>query len=59
MAVPKQKTSKSRRDMRRAANLNLRAKNLAECPQCHEARLPHRACLSCGFYKNRKVVAVD
>lgn len=59
MAVPKQKTSKSRRNHRRAANWILRAPGLVECPQCHEARLPHRACPHCGYYKNREVIAVD
>ncbi|MGI6343669.1 MAG: 50S ribosomal protein L32 [Bacillota bacterium] len=58
MAVPKQKTSKSRRDQRKA-NWKLRAPGLVECPQCREARRPHRACPHCGYYKNREVIAVD
>jgi len=59
MAVPKQKLSRSRSRRRRAANFTLRAKGLVECPQCHEARLPHRACPHCGYYKNRVVIEVD
>ncbi|MGO1367878.1 MAG: 50S ribosomal protein L32 [Senegalia sp. (in: firmicutes)] len=58
MAVPKRKTSKSKRDMRRASNSKMSAPNLMECPQCHEAKLPHRVCSSCGYYKNREVKEV-
>jgi large subunit ribosomal protein L32 len=29
---------------------------LAECPNCHEKKLPHRACLKCGYYKGREVI---
>ncbi|CAI8007792.1 50S ribosomal protein L32 [Geodia barretti] len=28
---------------------------LAECPQCRAARMPHRACPSCGYYNGRNV----
>lgn len=59
MAVPKRKISKSRRDKRRAANFKLSKPNLATCPQCHEPKLPHRACRSCGYYKNKEVISVE
>jgi large subunit ribosomal protein L32 len=26
------------------------------CPQCHEFRLPHRVCPSCGHYNGAVVV---
>ncbi|HBK53651.1 MAG TPA: 50S ribosomal protein L32, partial [Syntrophomonas wolfei] len=29
---------------------------LVECPQCHELKMPHRACLNCGYYKSNKVM---
>ncbi|MDD4518556.1 MAG: 50S ribosomal protein L32, partial [Limnochordia bacterium] len=32
--------------------------NLVECPQCHEPRLPHRACPNCGTYKGRQVITI-
>lgn len=32
----------------------LRAVDLAACPRCGTAKLPHRACLNCG-YVNLKV----
>ena len=28
----------------------------SECSNCHELRLPHRACPHCGFYKDREVI---
>ncbi len=55
MPVPKRKTSKSKRDKRRT-HQKTDAPNLSECPQCGEAKLPHRACPSCGTYKGRDVV---
>ena len=55
MAVPKRKMSKARRDSRRA-NWKLAAPGLVECPQCHEAKLAHRVCGSCGYYKSKAVV---
>jgi large subunit ribosomal protein L32 len=54
MALPKHKTSKSKRDMRRA-HQKVSAPNLSVCPQCGEAVLPHHACPSCGTYKGRAV----
>jgi large subunit ribosomal protein L32 len=30
--------------------------SLAECPNCHEKKLPHRACPKCGYYKGREVI---
>ncbi len=58
MAVPKRKTSKSRRDKRRA-NYKLEAPAQSVCPECGEIKLPHRVCLNCGTYKGKTVLAVD
>ena len=33
--------------------------SLAECPNCHEKKLPHRACPRCGYYKGREVIDTD
>ena len=52
MAVPKRKTSKARKRKRRT-HWKISAPNLIECPQCHELRLSHRVCPSCGYYKGR------
>ena len=54
MAVPKKKTSKSRRNMRRSHD-GLTATSSIVCADCGEPKLLHRACSSCGHYKGRKV----
>lgn len=59
MAVPKRRTSKSKKNMRRASAYRLSKVTLAECPQCHEPKEPHRVCKSCGYYKNREVIEVE
>lgn len=56
MAVPKKKTSKARRDSRRAHNFRLVAPNLIPCPNCKAPTLPHRVCPTCGYYQGRQVV---
>ena len=58
MALPKGKISKSRRDKRRA-NWKLALPGLVLCPKCHEPKLPHRVCRSCGYYKDRTVIKVE
>ena len=55
MAVPKGKTSKARRDKRRA-NWKLDVPNLVKCPQCSVLKMPHRVCGECGFYKGKEVL---
>ena len=57
MANPKHKISKARRDKRRT-HYKLSFPGLVPCPQCHEPKLPHYVCLSCGTYKGREVIAV-
>ncbi len=56
MAVPKKKTSKSRRDMRRSHHA-LTAVHSGECANCGSQKLPHHICSSCGHYKGRQVVS--
>lgn len=55
MGVPKRKTSKARRDKRRAHDY-LTTASLSRCPQCNEMRLPHRLCPTCGYYHDRPVL---
>lgn len=57
MAVPKRKTSKARRDKRRA-NWKLTTPGISQCPQCGEVKLPHRACKKCGYYNKKQVINV-
>ncbi|NLJ91144.1 MAG: 50S ribosomal protein L32 [Clostridiales bacterium] len=55
---PKNKSSKSRRDKRRA-NWKMKAPNLVECSKCGALSVPHRVCKSCGSYNKREIVDVD
>ncbi len=59
MAVPKRKTSKSKRDMRRASAQVLKKATMVTCPQCNEIKLPHRVCGNCGHYRNQEVMSVE
>ncbi len=59
MAVPKSRTSRARRDKRRASNIKMTAPNFVACPSCGEPTMPHRVCPSCGKYKNVEVINVD
>lgn len=56
MAVPKKKTSKSRRDMRRS-HLGLKTEGYVDCSNCGELMRPHHVCGACGHYREREVVA--
>lgn len=55
MAVPKKKTSKSRRNMRRSHHA-LGPQAHGECSNCGELKRPHHVCESCGHYDGREVV---
>lgn len=57
MAVPKRRTSRMKRDQRRAQHDKVTAPNLMACPQCGDMTVPHRVCASCGYYKGRAVKA--
>ena len=54
MAVPKKKTSKSRRDIRRSHDA-LKPSSYVECSNCGEHARPHHICASCGHYDGREV----
>ncbi len=56
MAVPKRKTSSTKRDKRRT-HQKLAVPGMTECPNCGEMKLSHRICNSCGHYKGREVVS--
>lgn len=57
MAVPKKKTSKSRRDMRRSHH-HLASINTSECSNCGLQKLPHHICQGCGHYNGRQVLKI-
>ena len=50
MAVPKRKTSKTRRDKRRASSYKLPRVTITTCSNCGSPKLPHRVCKECGYY---------
>jgi large subunit ribosomal protein L32 len=57
MAVPKRRTTRSKRNMRRANHDRVSAPTLVACPNCAESMVPHRVCPSCGYYKGREVTS--
>ncbi|MCL2680653.1 MAG: 50S ribosomal protein L32 [Coriobacteriia bacterium] len=58
MAVPKRKKGRAKTNARRA-NHTISAENAQECPQCHQAKLPHRVCGFCGYYKGKEVIETE
>ncbi|MFA5458947.1 MAG: 50S ribosomal protein L32 [Bacilli bacterium] len=57
MAVPKRRTSKTRKRMRRT-HYKLDPKGLVKCTNCQAMIKPHRVCDECGFYQGKKVQEV-
>ena len=58
MAVPKRKTSKARRNQRKA-NWKLSPLNLVKCPKCGELMMPHRVCKACGSYNKKEIISAE
>ena len=58
MAVPQNKVTPSRRNMRRAHDA-LGVVNLSECPNCGELKRAHHVCRACGHYGGRAVVTTN
>lgn len=58
MPVPKKKTSRSKRGMRRSHD-SLKPPGLSTCPNCQEVKPPHQVCPHCGTYGDREVIAVE
>ena len=55
MAVPKRKTSKSKKNMRRS-HLSINDTNIIIDKDSGEPRLPHRIDISTGIYKGRQIL---
>jgi len=53
--LPKRRLSKARKGKRRQA-IRLTLKNLVLCPSCHQPKLPHIVCPSCGTYKDKVII---
>lgn len=59
MAVPKKRTSVSRKGLRRAGQHHkLTAQSTMSCPNCGEPTLPLYVCPSCGTYKGKEVIKI-
>lgn len=58
MAVPKRKTTPSRRNMRRSHDA-VQLLATQECPECGRHKLSHCVCPHCGMYKGRQVIDVS
>ena len=56
MAVPKRKTTPSKRNMRRSHD-GLAVNNNVECPNCGELKLSHHICPSCGYYNKKAIIS--
>ena len=52
-------TGAGRTSGRKAANMKKSVTGLSTCPQCHEAKLPHRVCPNCGYYDGKDVVNAE
>jgi large subunit ribosomal protein L32 len=57
MAVPKYRVSRAKGRARRNHWRKMQPVALAECPHCHEAKLPHRVCPHCGYYNGMEIVS--
>lgn len=55
MAVPKRRTSKSRKGMRRSHD-HLEIQTTVVCKNCGVSIKPHRVCKECGYYDGRSVI---
>ncbi|MBI3580649.1 MAG: 50S ribosomal protein L32 [Nitrospinae bacterium] len=55
---PKKKTTRRKKGFRRSHDA-LTATGLSTCPQCHEPKLPHHVCMSCGMYAGAEVIKVE
>ncbi len=58
MALPKRRTSPSRRGMRRSHD-HIKAPALPRCTRCNHAVPPHHVCPNCGYYGEKPVVDLE
>jgi large subunit ribosomal protein L32 len=55
MAVPKKRTSKPRKRMRRSHHFLVHKAATMDCDTCGEVKLRHHVCPSCGSYRGQQV----
>jgi len=56
MAVPKRKTSKSRKGMRRSHH-RIELPPIVKCSNCGSMKVRHTICSECGFYRGKSILA--
>lgn len=54
MAVPKKRTTKSKRGMRRSHIKKV--VSISTCNNCGSCKVPHHICPMCKFYKGKKTI---
>jgi len=59
MAVPKRKTSKTRRNKRRTHDALKFNVALVHCEDCGAWKERHRVCMACGMYRGRTVFEIQ
>jgi len=57
MAAPKKKTTKAKRDQRRA-HWKVTLPEISKCPSCSAFVRPYHVCTACGKYKGRQVLTL-
>ncbi|MDR1537238.1 MAG: 50S ribosomal protein L32 [Clostridiales bacterium] len=55
---PKGKTSKARRDKRKAQSWKIPTLSLVPCSKCGMLMQAHRVCRSCGTYNKKEVIKI-
>ena len=55
MPVPKVRTSKSKKRMRRAHHA-LKVPGMSICTNCDTVKHPHSVCEACGHYRGKQVI---
>ena len=55
MAVPKKKVCRGRK-RRRQSHRAMSPATSGTCERCNAPKMPHRVCMSCGFYEDREVL---
>lgn len=58
MAEPKKRLTSSRSGKRRS-HIFLKTKSLATCPKCKSSIIPHRVCLTCGYYRGQDLLKIE
>ena len=58
MAVPKKRSSRSARDMRRSHHALEFTTAVESCPSCGELKRRHHLCEKCGTYRGRTIITM-